>query len=182
MILQNNTILITGGSSGIGLELAKRLIEKNNKVIICGSSKEKLEKAKAKYPYIEIFQCDLSKEKECERLAHWVQEKYPECNILINNAAIVHIADFYKDEKILEKANTEIHTNLIAPITLTKLFIPLLEKKSNPKLINITSGLVFVPKAVYPFYNATKAALHSFTQILRMQMDKSAIDILEVFT
>ena len=122
MILQNNTILITGGSSGIGLELAKRLIEKNNKVIICSRSKDKLEKAK-----------------------------------------------------------TEIHTNLLAPIILTKLFIPILEKNPKPKLINITSGLAYVPKADYPFFNATKSALHSFTQTLRMQMDKSAIDILEVF-
>jgi uncharacterized oxidoreductase len=181
MILQNNTILITGGSSGIGLELAKRLIEKNNKVIICSRSKEKLEKAKVKYPDIEIFQCDLSKEKECERLTHWIKETHKECNILINNAAIVHITNFYKDEKILEKAKTEIHTNLLAPIILTKLFIPILEKNPKPKLINITSGLAYVPKADYPFYNATKSALHSFTQTLRMQMDKSAIDILEVF-
>lgn len=181
MILQNNTILITGGSSGIGLELAKRLIEKNNKVIICSRSKDKLEKAKVKYPDIEIFQCDLSKEKECERLTHWIKETHKECNILINNAAIVHITNFYKDEKILEKAKTEIHTNLLAPIILTKLFIPILEKNPKPKLINITSGLAYVPKADYPFYNTTKSALHSFTQTLRIQMDKSAIDILEVF-
>ena len=181
MILQNNTILITGGSSGIGLELIKRLIEKNNKVIICGRSKEKLEKAKMEHPEIEIFQCDLSQEKECERLTHWIKETHKECNILINNAAIVHIANFYKDKKILEKAKTEIHTNLLAPIILTKLFIPILENNPKPKLINITSGLAYVPKADYPFYNATKSALHSFTQTLRMQMDKSAIDILEVF-
>ena len=181
MILQNNSILITGGSSGIGLELAKRLIEKNNKVLICGRSKEKLEKAKTKHPDIEIFQCDLSKENECERLTYWIQEKYPECNILINNAAIVHIADFYKDEKILEKAKTEIHTNILAPIILSKLFIPIIEKNTKPKIINITSGLVYIPKADYPFYNATKAALHSFSQILRIQMEKSDIDILEVF-
>jgi uncharacterized oxidoreductase len=181
MKLQKNTILITGGSSGIGLELAKRLIEKNNKVLICGRSIEKLEKVKTKYSDIEIFQCDLSNEDECKRLTHWIQEKYPECNILINNAAIVHIADFYKDEKILEKAKAEIHTNILAPIILSKLFIPIIEKNTKPKIINITSGLVYIPKTDYPFYNATKAALHSFSQILRMQMEKSDIDILEVF-
>ena len=181
MVLQNSTILITGGSSGIGLELAKRLIEKNNKVLICGRSEKKLEIAKKKHPEIEIFQCDLSKESECERLRHWIQEKQPECNVLINNAAIVHVADFYKDETILEKANAEIHANILAPIILSKLFIPIIEKNTNPKIINITSGLAYIPKADYPFYSATKAALHSFTQTLRMQMTKSAIDILEVF-
>ena len=181
MILQKNTILITGGSSGIGLELAKRLIEKDNKVIICGRSKEKLENAKIENLEIEIFQCDLSKEKECEKLTHWIKQTHKECNILINNAAIVHIASFYKDEKILEKVKTEIHTNLLAPIILTKLFIPILENNPKPKLINISSGLAYVPKAEYPFYNATKSALHSFTQTLRVQMDKSTIDILEVF-
>jgi len=181
MVLQNNTILITGGSSGIGLELAKRLIEKDNKVIICGRSKEKLESAKTKYPGIEIFQCDLSKQEDCEGLSDWVQEKYPDCNILINNAAIVHTADFRNDERILEKIKTEIHTNLLAPIILTKLFIPILENNPNPKLINVTSALAYVPKADYPFYNATKSALHLFTQTLRLQMNKFTIDILEVF-
>jgi uncharacterized oxidoreductase len=181
MVLQKNTILITGGSSGIGLELVKRLIEKNNKVLICGRSKEKLEIAKLNHPDIEIFQCDVSKEKECERLTDWIQEKHPECNILINNGAIVHIADFYKDKKILEKANAEIRTNLLAPIVLSKFLTPIIEKNPNPKLINITSGLVYVPKTAYPFYNATKAALHSFTQVLRIQIGKSSINVIEVF-
>ncbi|MFA6977727.1 MAG: SDR family NAD(P)-dependent oxidoreductase [Ignavibacteriaceae bacterium] len=181
MVLQKNTILITGGSSGIGLALAKKLIEKNNKVLICSRSNEKLEKAKTNNPAVEIFQCDISKEKECERLTDWIKEKHPECNILINNAAVVRIADFNKDEKIIEKANAEIQTNLLAPIILSKFLIPIIENNPNPKLINITSGLAYVPKTTYPFYNATKAALHSFTQVLRVQMQKSAIDIIEVF-
>jgi len=181
MILQNNTILITGGSSGVGLELVNKFIEKNNKVIICGRSKEKLENAKIKYPDIEIFQCDLSKQKECEDLSQFVQEKHPDCNILINNAAIVHIANFCKDEEILKKIKIEIHTNLLAPVILTKLFIPIIKNNPNPKIINITSALAYVPKADYPIYNATKSALHLFTQTLRIQMEKSTIDILEVF-
>nr|WP_319571261.1 SDR family NAD(P)-dependent oxidoreductase [uncultured Draconibacterium sp.] len=181
MVLQNNTVLITGGSSGVGLELSKKIIAKNNKVLICSRSKEKLEKAKSIHPDINIFQCDISKTTECENLTNWIQEKHPECNILINNAAIVHISDFYTDIKILEKANSEIQTNLLAPIFLSKLLIPILEKNANPKLINITSGLAYVPKVDYPFYNATKAALHSFTQVLRAQMQKSTISIIEVF-
>ncbi len=179
-MLQNNTILITGGSSGIGLELAKRLSE-NNKVIICGRSKEKLEFVKTKVPEISIFQCDLAKQVECDKLASWVKEHYPQCNILINNAALVNVTQFYNDEKAIEKADYEMRTNFMAPVILAKLLIPVLEKNLHPKLINVTTGLVYVPKAVYPFYNATKAALHSFTQVLRLQMEKvSKLSIIEV--
>ncbi|NJO91847.1 MAG: SDR family NAD(P)-dependent oxidoreductase [Chloroflexia bacterium] len=180
MMLQNNTILITGGSSGIGLELAKKL-SKSNKVIICGRSKEKLEQAKNKLPEISIYQCDLSKQGECEGLAAWIKEHYPQCNILINNAALVNVTQFYSDEKAIEKADFEMRTNFMAPIILSKLLIPVLERNTNSKLINVTTGLVYAPKAAYPFYNATKAALHSFTQVLRIQMEKvSKLSIVEV--
>ena len=181
MILQQNTILITGGSSGVGLELAKRLVEKDNRVIICGRSQEKLANAKAKHPDIESFRCDLSKLHDCEKLAKWIRENHPDCNILINNAAIVHTTSFYKDEKALEKVDAEIRTNLFAPVALTKLLIPTLEKNPNPKLVNITSALAYVPKSDYLFYSATKSALHSFTQTLRIQMKELPIDIAEVF-
>lgn len=181
MVLQNNTVLITGGSSGVGLELAKKLIEKGNKVIICGRSQKKLDDAKTKRPEIEIFKCDLSKHEECERLAQWVKEKHSDCNILINNAGITHVSEFRNDNEILDKIKLEIHTNVLAPVILTKLFIPIIENNPNPKLINISSLLAYVPKAEYPFYSSTKAALHSFTQTLRMQMKKSKVDVLEVF-
>ena len=180
MVLQNNTVLITGGSSGIGLELAKRLAEKKNRVLICGRSGQKLETAKQLIPEISTFQCDLSQQSECKKLVQWIEQEHPACNILINNAAIVHRTDFYQDSDILEKAEAEIRTNLSAPIQLTKLFLPLLERNPNPKIINITTGLIYAPKAAYPIYNATKAALHSFTQVLRMQMKKSPTAIIEV--
>jgi uncharacterized oxidoreductase len=173
--------LITGGSSGIGLELARRLVEKSNKVLICGRSLKKLEKAKMDHTGIDFLQCDLSKAEECRKLADWVIKNHPECNILINNAAIVHTDSFPDDEKALEKAELEIQTNLMAPIRLAKYFIPILEKNTNPQIINVTTGLVFAPKATYPFYNATKAALHSFTQVLRMQLENSTIEVSEIF-
>ena len=180
MAFQNNTVLITGGSSGIGLQLAKLLTEKNNQVIICGRSEDKLAKAKKLVPGLITFACDISVKIECFKLAAFVKEHYPECNVLINNAAIVHLTSFYEDEQMVDRAELEIGTNLTAPVMLSKIFIPIIEKNPAPKIINITSGLAYIPRAVYPVYNATKAALHSFTQVLRMQLKERNIGITEV--
>lgn len=180
MDIYNNTVLITGGSSGIGLELAQRLLEKNNKVIVCGRSKQKLEQAKELYPELETVQCDLSDEKQCMELADWIHKNHPDLNILINNAALVHNTPFLKTNNILEKLKLEVDTNLIAPIRLIKHLLPVLEKNENPTIVNITTGLVYVPRADYPFYNATKAALHSFTQVLRIQLKNTNFRIIEV--
>lgn len=179
MKLTNKTFLITGGSSGIGLELAKRLIEKNNKVLICGRSEKKLEKAQQLLPQVEAFQCDLSLYEDCVKLATWIEELYPKCNVVINNAALVHTADFYRDDQMIEKANLEFQTNTMAPITLAKLLIPVIERNANPVLVNVTTGLVYAPKAAYPFYCATKAALHSFTQGIRFKMKDSKVKVVE---
>ncbi|RFS16724.1 SDR family oxidoreductase [Emticicia sp. C21] len=179
-MLTNNTILITGGSSGVGLELAKRLLEKGNTVLICGRSKEKLEEAKQLLPHVQIFPCDISSEKECALLYEWVKTNHPGCNILINNAAIVHKTNFLNDGKAIEKAHEEFQTNILAPIRLSKLFLPLLLKNPKAQLINISTGLVYAPRSVYPFYNATKAALHSFTQTLRLQLRNEPIKVIEI--
>lgn len=179
MNLQNNTILITGGSSGIGLEMAKRLTYKGNKVLICGRSQDKLDQVKKQIPEIDIFSCDLANPQECKGLFNWVQAEYPSCNILINNAAIVYRTPFAEDDHILQKADSEIQTNLMAPIRLAHYFLPLIEKNPNPAIINITTGLVFAPKTEYTFYNATKAGLHAFTQVLRKQLENRPVSVIE---
>lgn len=180
MNFNGNTVLITGGSSGIGLELAKVLVEKGNTVIICGRSEEKLEAAKVLIPSLLTFQCDLSIESECVKLRDWIVTNYPVCNVLINNAAIVHKTDFYTDDNIISKANCEIRTNFMAPLILTKLFLPILEKNENSRIIFVTTGLIYVPRAIYPVYCATKAALHSFVKTLRLQLKARSIKIVEV--
>jgi len=180
MRLQDNSILITGGSSGIGLELAEKFIQKGNKVLICGRTRSKLESAKEKVPKIITFQSDLSTENGRRGLFEWVHQEHPDCNVLINNAALVHRTSFKDDDRMQEKALLEIQTNLIAPIALSKHFLPLLEQKENAAIINITSGLAYTPKADYPIYNATKAGLHSFTKTLRMQLHKQRIRVVEV--
>lgn len=116
MKLQNDTVLITGGSSGIGLELGRVLIQNGNKVIICGKSVEKLEVAKQKEPRFITYQCDLSDSKECSDFGQKIRENHPDLNVLVNNAAIVHKTSFLTDTRIIEKLEAEIQTNLIAPI------------------------------------------------------------------
>ncbi|WKN30105.1 SDR family NAD(P)-dependent oxidoreductase [Porifericola rhodea] len=180
MRLTKNTILITGGSSGIGLELCRVLIAKGNQVLICGRSEEKLAQARVSYPAVQTFCCDLSQQLGREKLFAWVAAHFPACNVLINNAAIVHRTDFYTDPDMIAKAEREIQTNLMAPIALTKLFMPLLEKNANAAIINISSGLVYAPKAIYPIYNATKAALHALSQVLRHQLQARPVRLIEV--
>ncbi|HEX6225990.1 MAG TPA: SDR family NAD(P)-dependent oxidoreductase [Chryseolinea sp.] len=180
MKLQHQTILITGGSSGIGLELAKQLVAKENTLLICGRSQERLDEAKAIIPSLYTFRCDLSKEDDRIKLFEWVITSHPACNVLINNAAMVHKTSFLSDPEIIKKATHEVDTNLIAPIVLTKLFLSRFEQNQESAVINITTGLIYAPRAVYPIYNATKAALHAFTQVLRHQLMKLPIEVIEV--
>ncbi|WP_337043464.1 SDR family oxidoreductase [Emticicia sp. 17c] len=179
-MLTGNTILITGGSSGVGLELARRLSAQNNTVLICGRSKTKLEEAQRLFPAIQTFVCNIASENECSLLFDWIKTHHPACNILINNAAIVYQTDFLNDPEAIAKAYEEFQTNMLAPIRLSKLFLPLLLRQPKAQIINISTGLVYAPRAVYPFYNATKAALHSFTQTLRLQLASKPISIKEV--
>lgn len=124
MNLSKNTILITGGTSGIGFEMAKQFLALDNQVIICSRSLENLQKTKQKLPQVEIFQCDISNESERVDLFNEITQKYA-VNVLINNAAITHTSDFQTDSDIYQKCVAEVHTNLLAPIHLCKLFCPI---------------------------------------------------------
>ncbi|RPE05723.1 SDR family NAD(P)-dependent oxidoreductase [Chitinophaga lutea] len=180
MQLHGNTVLITGGSSGAGLALAAVLLEKGNRVLICGRSEEKLAAAKRQLPQAHIFRCNIADANDCRRLCEWVAANHPDCNILVNNAAIVHRKQFLTEPGILEMGEQEFSTNVLGPIRLIKMLIPLLTENRQPAVVNITTGLVYAPKAAYPFYNATKAALHAFTQVLRLQAAGLPVKIFEV--
>jgi uncharacterized oxidoreductase len=180
MKLKNNTVLITGGSSGIGLELSKALIDKGNKVIICGKSNEKLMAAKKLEPKLIAYQCDLSESQECFDFAEKIKENHPDLNILINNAAIVNKIDFIIDENAIEYAENEYQTNLIAPIRLIKLLYKTISANDLSAIINITTGLIYAPRVIYPFYNSSKSALHSFTQTLRIRLKNEKTKVIEV--
>jgi uncharacterized oxidoreductase len=177
MELRGRTILITGGTSGIGLTLAKHLIE-HNTVLVCGRSNEKLKNAKRMLPDLICLQCDISRADERARLFHIISANHPSLDVIINNAAIVHATNFHADPEMLEKADAEINTNLVAPIALAKIFLRIAPKHA--AIINITTGLIYAPRAIYPIYNATKAALHSFTKVLRHQTKSINVHVIEV--
>jgi len=180
MKIKGNTILITGGATGIGFALAEAFINAGNKVIICGRRAAKLAEAKKKLPQIATKQCDLSKKDERELFCNWVKENYPDLNIVINNAGVQRFIDLKKGTTKLFAGEDEIQTNLAAPIHLSAYFALLLAKKKNAAIINVSSGLGFVPIAAMPVYCATKAGVHSFTVSLRHQLKDTSVKVFEI--
>lgn len=180
MNIKNNTVLITGGATGIGFALTEALVKFGNTVIICGRRQSKLEEAKRKLPQIHIRTCDVSKEKERKALFDWVRDNFKNFNVLINNAGIQRMVDLKKGLKDLTGGENEIEINLAAPIYLSAYFIPLLAKQKEAAIINVSSGLGFVPIASMPVYCATKAAMHSFTISLRHQLKGTSIKVFEI--
>jgi len=180
MNLTGNTILITGGASGIGLEMTQRLIERGNTVIITGRNKEKLSKAKKLLPKVHTIQSDVSNAKEIDSLHKKATKEFPDLNILINNAGIMRTVNFHEAHSSLDDFTSEIDINLKGSIRMAKQFLPHLKKKSAAAIIQITSGLAFVPLPISPIYCATKAALHSFCLSLRVQLKNTNVRVFEV--
>ncbi len=180
MKINGNTILITGGATGIGFALAEAFVKEGNMVIICGRREHKLKEAKSKLPQIHTRVCDLSEEKEREALFNWVKSNFKDINILVNNAGIQRMIDFKKGISNLSDGGNEIDINLTAPIHLSAYFIPDLLKQKESAIINISSGLGFVPMAIMPVYCATKAAMHSFSLSIRHQLRDTSIKVFEV--
>lgn len=176
MNISNNKILITGGGSGIGLGLAERFIKENNTVIICGRRETALKEVADKFPSVITKVCDLSSEAERVDLFNWVAENHGDLNVLINNAGIQNWMSI-SDTDFYEKANDEIITNVLAPVHLTTLFINL---KALNTIINVTSGLAFVPFSKVPIYCGTKAFMRSFTLSLRYQLKERNIEVIEM--
>jgi len=181
MNIAKNTILITGGATGIGFALAEQFLAANNHVIICGRREEALQAAKQKLPELQIRVADLNNAGERQSLAEWATNSFPKLNILVNNAAIErefrmknpNLADDFINEN-------EIETNLTAPIHLTFLLLPHLLQQKEAAVVNVSSGIGFVPIAVMPVYCATKAALQSFSKSLRYQLRETSVKVFDV--
>jgi len=179
MRASKNTILITGGASGIGLALAERFLKAGNELLLCGRREEKLLEVRRKHPTVKTRICDVALETDRIALYDWAVSEAPGLNVLVNNAGIQRRVELAK-EKHWEAVEEEIAINFHAPVHLTMLFLPLLMKQKEPAILNVTSGLAFVPKADVPIYCATKAALHSFTLSLRHQLTGSPVEVIEV--
>jgi uncharacterized oxidoreductase len=180
MEISGNTVLITGGATGIGYAMTESFLEAGNEVIICGRREERLLQAQKKHPDIHIKVCDVAEEADRRTLEEWITGNFRNLNILVNNAGIQRDIDFTKGIAEFLTGESEIRINLEAPIVLSGLFIPYLTGKKEAAIINISSGLGFVPAARMPVYSATKAGLHAFTMALRHQLKNQGIKVFEV--
>jgi uncharacterized oxidoreductase len=181
MQLSSNTVLVTGGASGIGLALAGRFAEAGSRVVICGRRADRLAEAKARYPPFETLVCDLSKATERSRLFERIAREHPRVNVLVNNAGIQRYPKLAEiTDADWPASQQEIAINFEAPVHLSTLFIPHLMRQPNPVILNVTSGLAFAPLAKAPIYCATKAAMHSFTMTLRQQLKDTPIRVVEL--
>ncbi|MCJ7445939.1 MAG: SDR family NAD(P)-dependent oxidoreductase [Methanotrichaceae archaeon] len=180
MKTNDNTILITGGATGIGFLLTETFVNAGNEVIICGRRDNKLDDAKKKFPQIHTIRCDLSREEDRKSLYDHISSNFKNINILINNAGIQRMIDFKKGTIELFAGEDEIEINFKAYVHLSAYFIPLFLERKEAAIINISSGLGFVPLAITPVYSATKAAIHSFSKSLRHQLRNTPIKVFEV--
>jgi uncharacterized oxidoreductase len=174
-----NTILVTGGTSGIGLGLARTFHELGNQVIVAGRRQELLDEIAAEHPGIDTIALDIADPESIARARDAVAARHPQLNVLINNAGI-QLPENLLDSGSLPVAEDTIATNLLGTIRMTYAFLPLLVDRNAAVVMNVSSALAFVPFPITPTYNATKAALHSFSESLRVQLTDAGIQVIEL--
>jgi uncharacterized oxidoreductase len=172
MNITNKTVLITGGGSGIGFEIAK-LLSKDNKVIITGRTEAKLKNAASQLNNVSIIATDINDGADVDNLAKKISEEYGTLDVLINNAGQASGYKLGAGVDAYDKAAAEIQTNYLSVIRLTEKLLPILENSKDAAIINVTSIVAFVPGINLPTYAASKAALHSYTQALRHTLAKT---------
>ncbi|QBB68942.1 SDR family NAD(P)-dependent oxidoreductase [Pseudolysobacter antarcticus] len=179
MNLTANTILITGGATGIGFALARQLSERGNRVIICGRNAEALQNAQAEVPALVTRVCDVADTESRRAMVEWLNTAHPTLNMLINNAGVQY-RRIFEEAVALDELEKEVVINFTAPIRLIGEMLPLLKRQPQSTVINVSSGLAFVPMADIPVYCATKAAMHSFTLSLRHQLKRTGVRVVEM--
>lgn len=179
MKTSGNTILITGSTSGIGLGLAVRFHQAGNKVIVAGRRKALLEQITIDYPGIEAIELDVADAKSIIQASELVAARYPDLNVVINNAGIM-LSENVLDPDSVKIAQETIEINLLGTIRMTYAFLPQLTQKNDSVIINVSSSLAFVPFPIAMTYSATKAAVHAFTEGLRVQLADTSVRVIEL--
>jgi len=176
-----NTILVTGGSAGIGFETAKLLSEKGNHVIIIGRDNDRLQQASLKLKNVTAIVSDVSKAEDVINLVERLTNDFPQLNMIINNAGRAIIYNLAEtNASAFEKAQDEMMTNYFSVVRLNELLLPQLKKQKEAAIVNVSSVVAFAPGITLPTYAASKAALHSYTQSLRVTLEDSNIKVFEL--
>jgi uncharacterized oxidoreductase len=179
MKLTGRTILITGGSAGIGLAFALKFVELGNEVIVTGRRQAVLDKVKAKHPKIHTIQSDVADPAQIAALAARVKAEFPRLDVLMNNAGIMQYKNLRAPAADLAGLMAEMNINVGGVIGMTSAFIDILTANKGT-VINVSSALAFVPLPAAPIYSATKAAIHSYTQSLRFQLEQTGVEVIEL--
>ena len=180
MHITGNTILITGGGSGIGRGLAAAFHAAGNQVVISGRTRQTLDETTAANPGMKSLTVDMADPGSIRAFADQLAGGFPALNVVVNNAGIMRPENVKEHPQDVADAEAIVTTNLLGPIRLTGALLPLLRKQARATVMNVSSGLAFVPLAMTPTYCATKAALHSYTQSLRYQLKDTSVEVLEL--
>ncbi len=174
MNISNKTVLITGGGTGIGFEIARLLSSKGNKVIITGRNEARLQKAAAQLLNVTAIACDITDEEDVKSLVEQVQAEHGGLSVLINNAGQAVAYSLSDGTDAFTIAEKEMSTNYLSLIRLTGLLLPVLKNKQEAAIVNVSSIVAFAPMSLLPTYSASKAAVHSYTQALRFVLAKDS--------
>lgn len=180
MKLSNNTILITGGTSGIGFEIVQQFYGLDNKLIVTSSNQDNLDKLKIQFPKIETLLCNLGDNISVRKLIDKCLNEHSDINIVINNAGIQNNYTWTEEKAGYNKIENEIRVNFTSPMQIIYGLLPLLTAKQNSAIVNVSSGLAFAPKKSAPIYCATKAAIHNGTKALRYQLENTTVKVFEI--
>lgn len=180
MDISGNTVLITGGSSGIGYAMAEAFLAAGSEVLICGRREDRLLEAQKKHPGLHVRTCDVAVDRQRSDLVEWAVTKFGALNVLVNNAGVQRNIDFTRGIGEFLAGENEIRINLEAPILLAGQLVPHLSGRKGAAIVNVSSGLGFVPASRMPVYSASKAGVHAFTMALRQQVLPLGINVFEI--